>query len=977
MTMSSGRPPKRPSPTPEDPVSPGGRSKSKLPRLERPPQDFSKAVQSKLKAYTRTGQACDRCKVRKIRCDGLLEGCSPCTSQNLVCYVTNRNTGQTERRGYVQQLEREKQNMLRHIKDLETLLRRSQVEVRPWEEETLDTPASTGSAGGPSYGGAGPSASDTAAVGDEWTKMGSVWVKKPKKPHRYFGGPSRYTLLETRPSASYLGVMSDSAPLSSVKGTTLSVLGKTIDITSFDAPDMDEPAPGTPIGSPLYNKSVMAFLQSTLNVNPPGDTPDLPTRQDAFTYTEWYFLMVQPFMPVLHKPSFLNLLSRIYDDASHQPTIPEMVTVRMSFAIIYFQYGIRNREDPQKQASLNLSSNGHYHWCLSKFFDLMSSDSVTAVQALAMIAIHTRSFPKPGCAAMAANAALTRAIELNLHRAAAPQPDGVTNITNEVRKRVWWACLALAVTVNGRLGRPMPISLEEFDAEFPIAVPDEYLTDEGITDASQIGHCPFMVGLMEFKVVPLYLEMYSNIYSVRRDPTRYVDIVLGLEEAIRELEDNLPDELQLDKCKPGSQIYALYTQAFCLEFRLCLRHPSVCMTKDAQFCAENIRICEETVAKLVKVVGGLLQVKSLDTTWYQLSVYVAAIFTTLLAHWLRRHETSPQALASLKEQMAMWMSIVQEMGRLMGSGPKISNEVNAIINKTVAWIEHDMRNRDGGNSYGQQGVTRSRQPGFAEDVLAKQQSSGSLSNGGGLPAGQRMGRTTSSYFDTAIMGQAGTTTGYPSSLSFADQPGPSASPGSIPTQGPYGTADHPFLYGATTPVGGQTAGTAGSTPSLGFIAHTPAGPSMPLASHAQLSPVDSWRTPVPHQHQASHSQSQAPPQMHAQAAAAAAASLMTEPPGNNPWQDWTAAITDPQTTDRYGAAALLNLGTARTMGESSGAGDVGPMGSAGDASGRAMGDGADIDDGGASMLGGGPTQAVGQWPLLLFSAGSASAASSV
>lgn len=43
----------------------GGASnpKLKLPRLDRGPEDFSSVVKNKLQTYTRTGQACDRCKV--------------------------------------------------------------------------------------------------------------------------------------------------------------------------------------------------------------------------------------------------------------------------------------------------------------------------------------------------------------------------------------------------------------------------------------------------------------------------------------------------------------------------------------------------------------------------------------------------------------------------------------------------------------------------------------------------------------------------------------------------------------------------------------------------------------------------------------------------------------------------------------------------------------------------------------------------
>ena len=219
--------------------------------------------------------------------------------------MTDRVTGRTERRGYLQQLEREKTAMLSHIQGLEKLLQDNGVEVRPWEYPTYNTTLPPGVA----PDGRGNLTQD-GRPGSQWQQVGSVWVKGlGAKQQMSSGGIARYSAPRTRPPEGHLGVSSDSAPLSSIKGTTLSILGTTIDITSFDAPDMDEPPPGTPIGSPLYNKSMMAFLQTILNINPRLENVDLPSRQDAFTYAEWYFLMLSPFLPVLHKPSFYRLVS--------------------------------------------------------------------------------------------------------------------------------------------------------------------------------------------------------------------------------------------------------------------------------------------------------------------------------------------------------------------------------------------------------------------------------------------------------------------------------------------------------------------------------------------------------------------------------------------------------------------------------------------------------------------------------------------
>lgn len=157
------------------------------------------------RGYTRTGQACDRCKVRfaelcsyphpsiianvliarldwrpcfsdkspgakdtqltvtqarKVKCDALPEGCSPCATAAVDCFVTDRVTGRTERRGYLQDLERERERMVEYIRDLESVIAvRTDLRVQPspWT--------------GVRYEGEGE--------GDGWERVGGVLVRVP------------------------------------------------------------------------------------------------------------------------------------------------------------------------------------------------------------------------------------------------------------------------------------------------------------------------------------------------------------------------------------------------------------------------------------------------------------------------------------------------------------------------------------------------------------------------------------------------------------------------------------------------------------------------------------------------------------------------------------------------------------------------------------------------------------------------------
>lgn len=84
---------------------------------------FSFAVKERLASSTRTGQACNRCKVRKIRCDGHPGRCSPCLQSNTECFTTDRITGRATCRGYIENLEQQIRDLHAYNRKLEQRLR--------------------------------------------------------------------------------------------------------------------------------------------------------------------------------------------------------------------------------------------------------------------------------------------------------------------------------------------------------------------------------------------------------------------------------------------------------------------------------------------------------------------------------------------------------------------------------------------------------------------------------------------------------------------------------------------------------------------------------------------------------------------------------------------------------------------------------------------------------------------------------------
>lgn len=271
---------------------------------------------------------------------------------------------------------------------------------------------------------------------------------------------------------------------------------------------------------------------------------------------------------------------------------------------------------------------------------------------------------------MMASTTLNLAIELGLHRSMrswAPASRKISILEIELRKRIFWSVLVIHITISGKLGRPMALREEDYDVELPEPVDDNLLSDSGI-DISREGKCDFLVGITSFKFEPICIDLYNNIYAVRRSPQTYIETVLRLENRVRKYIDSWDTDLmrRWDSADDVTKVYPLYVKMQPLEFRLLLRHPSLSLTSSTDFNNESLTICMDICKQILDIVKQLQEWKSLDSNWQTGAFFVLAISTTLFGHWERRDELTLAAFELLKEDMGSWLSIMRDMGRLLG-----------------------------------------------------------------------------------------------------------------------------------------------------------------------------------------------------------------------------------------------------------------------------------------------------------------------
>ncbi|KAI9759906.1 MAG: hypothetical protein M4579_002031 [Chaenotheca gracillima] len=894
-------PPKRPSvESPSGNVSSSSNKQHKSESLG--PDDFSNSVKRKLASSTRTGQACDRCKA----------SCSPCLQNNTECRTTDRITGRATSRGYVEGLEQRANDMESRVRELEARLLSMGADVKPMEygSDTNAAPmldwSSAGQTAGPQFwGNPGPSNNNAMAP---YESPGAS-TPRTQETNIFRALPIFRTGCN---GDNYLGVSSGNSHLSSIKGTALSVLGMEIDIADFQSSDMDEPSPSL-FQSEIYNKSYQSYLQSAFNVNPKIEKVDLPPKNEGLTYAQWYFRVLAPYVPVLHKPSFMILLTRIYDEPDFQPTPAETVMVHMMFATMFFQYATRNWENAEQQQELNTQSNLHYHYALGFYYQLSASHTLQDIQALTMICSHLRNFPKPGASWMVTNSVLTLAIELGLHRSAkrwlqqTPQKNA---LEIEMRKRIFWCLLANHVVLSGKLGRPMPLRLEDFDVELPEPVDDEYLDEAGI-DLSKLGKCSFRIGIESFKLMPLYIELFNTLYAPKRHPPSYIENVKRLEVKLKQWRDQWPTELiqESSENEQEGRVFSLYLHSWEFEFRMLLRHPSVSLTSSPEFNSDSLSICVEQARSMLHVVQQLQRYKSLDTTWYNGSIYLMAITILLYGQWQRRDGMTAADLSNLRDEMDQWLDIMGDIGGLLGSGDRLKQAVQTVTDGTLGLLSRELAtsaaaqmrsnapNRSPSRSPGKgpsgPGGPGSNTDGYGNSNFGSSFHDSSRPNGNG---GSGMnGSARNNGYLSPDPGLGNTQTPYPTSATAGQYsyPEPSASSNLV-----YPPQANVFASNAAYP------NPDGSLPSNAL-------------SNASSAPGT-----------AAHQQHQNPQQQHSQSPNAnfnlfaataannphnnAAATVPAQPswnPGSQSWRQWTGTMAgnlEPQ--DCYSASALMQLG---------------------------------------------------------------------
>ncbi|ETI27176.1 hypothetical protein G647_09859 [Cladophialophora carrionii CBS 160.54] len=597
------------------------------------PAQYSDAVRKKLAATSRTGQACDRCKERKMKCDSDPVACQPCRQKGLRCYTTDRVTGHARERGESDRTE----NELSFLRDQLAAYQQRYGPIQPGEP---------------------------SGVGHATTS--SVSIPQPT----LYSASSAASV----PDAKYVGwpAPDHSEPLHSgpVKGTVVDIMDGTIDIADWEC-DMMREYPGEMVNK--FNLSKTSIV-NTIYGYQRVDDPKLPPKEEALRDSNHFLVIMSQYVPVVHRPSFMDLVNRFYDQPETL-SAAERVQVVIVFAVIAHQTAVRNHLHSAEKFE---ESHRYFHYALGYYRELLHDQSLASMQAMALIIVHLRNLPKPGISWKFCHEVLLRAIELDYHRDPdkTQLPDDETDpLSKELRKRVFHSILGVCVTTGCRVGLPAPWQFQHLDLPLPRAIKDSEISRHGINpDLS--GQCDFWPCLHLAKLLPLLTELHNHIVAVRKPAADYLRTVEGLNAKIIAWRQDWDDSMRSEPNRHVNLVVAtLLFETWAAEYQLNLHHPVCCTSEDPEVIERHLDVCHKSAKRLLQSFHILSsRYKGVDFTWHSTLAYATGFGITLYVYRRRKGPVTMEQFEAMRNELKGWTSLMAYADLVLRTGNHLQRQ---------------------------------------------------------------------------------------------------------------------------------------------------------------------------------------------------------------------------------------------------------------------------------------------------------------
>lgn len=484
---------------------------------------------------SRIAQACDRCRSKKIRCDGVRPCCTQCANVGFECRTSDKLSRRAFPRGYTESLEERVRALETEVKDLKDLLDEKDEKIDVLSRIHSFSPSSQRAASVRS-----PSASAQSKSPSLDHSEGVVRVARPKA--------------QPSPENPYTA-------LSSTQGFA--------DVFTNRLVSQEKATSKIPT-------QVLTKLSPAVARGSSGDVKT-PPRLLSDQLINIFFQEWAPLYPVVHRPTILKAYEQYLNSPdSLKENLPVLAQLNLIFGVAALSSNSRTNQDPTffeenwtgtLDTLLGESSIGALQcFVLAQMYCMTKSDykSLLRYRALAVDICH----------------------QLGLHES---QEEAAYNpLDGETRKKVFWCQYVLDRFCSALTGMPVLLREADIQTEYPVDVDDENVTESGFLPTLPGESTRLSSALALFSASRILTKALEDLYPSRSNYEISVSKMRVISEQLDEWLKMLPAHLRLEfsQDKPSTNVTSSRSPLLSLVYyfiRSLVHRPAVC------FADENLR----------------------------------------------------------------------------------------------------------------------------------------------------------------------------------------------------------------------------------------------------------------------------------------------------------------------------------------------------------------------------------------------------
>ncbi|KAM0557237.1 hypothetical protein ACHAPJ_005501 [Fusarium lateritium] len=464
-----------------------------------------KVIKVGTSSQSRIAQACDRCRSKKIRCDGIRPTCSQCSNVGFECRTSDKLSRRAFPRGYTESLEERVRQLESEVRELKDLLDEKDEKIDMLSKIHGNRPSSSMPVSSPA---ASEQRSDIQATKEDTFRVQAAPL-----------------LLGVENSDSYfMGASS----------------GRTF-IEAFKRKIQETGKPTTD-----FNPEAFLHIQGCKSLGPksPEQSLKLPPRLFSDRCVNVYFQEWAPLFPILHKPTFLHIYEEFVAD-------PEKIKSNHKLAQLYLVFNIAALSSDNPDLAQLATCEQQWQTALDA---ILMENTMNTLQCLTLALLYCTMRSDYKRLQHYKGIAVGLSHRLGLHQSQKRFSFGA--LTIETRKKVFWTLYTLDCFSAAILGLPKLLKEEDIQAEYPCDTDDEYVTEKGFQPTLPGEYTRLSSALALFRATRILAKVLEKNYPASTSYEISLQQMGVLESELDAWYDQLPAHLRLNfvQDKPSTDV---------------------------------------------------------------------------------------------------------------------------------------------------------------------------------------------------------------------------------------------------------------------------------------------------------------------------------------------------------------------------------------------------------------------------------------